>query len=117
MELGSNYYSTGDFFGQFDTEMLTVMVPVTSNYSINGYVAIHRPLTDLYHERESLLLRVDLMFLVIFLLSFGILVLFAFTVYRPLQKIIQGADEYAEGNLTYQIQVDSQDELGYLART
>ena len=117
VELGSNYYSTGDFFGQFDTEMLTVMVPVTSNYSINGYVAIHRPLTDLYHERESLLLRVDLMFLVIFLLSFGILALFAFTVYRPLQKIIQGADEYAEGNLTYQIQVDSQDELGYLART
>lgn len=115
--LGSNYYSTGDFFGQFDTDMLSVMVPVTSNYSINGYVAIHTSLDDIYRQREALLLQVDLLFLVIFLFSFGILALFALTVYRPLQKIIQGADEYAEGNLTYQIQVNSQDEMGYLART
>lgn len=115
--LGSSYYSTGDFFGQFDTDMLSVMVPVTSNYSINGYVAIHTSLNDIYAQREAMLLRVDLLFLVIFLFSFGILALFALTVYRPLQKIIQGADEYAEGNLTYQIQVNSQDEMGYLART
>lgn len=115
--LGSSYYSTGDFFGQFDTAMLSVMVPVTSNYSINGYVAIHTSLNDIYAQREAMLLRVDLLFLVIFLFSFGILALFALTVYRPLQKIIQGADEYAEGNLTYQIQVNSQDEMGYLART
>ena len=115
--LGSNYYSTGDFFSQFDTDMLSVMVPVTSNYSINGYVAIHTSLDDIYSQREAMLLRVDLLFLVIFLFSFGILALFAFTVYRPLQKIIQGTDQYAEGNLTYQIQVHSQDEMGYLART
>ena len=117
MALGSNYYSTGDFFSQFDTDMLSVMVPVTSNYSINGYVAIHTSLDDIYSQREAMLLRVDLLFLVIFLFSFGILALFAFTVYRPLQKIIQGTDQYAEGNLTYQIQVHSQDEMGYLART
>ncbi len=115
--LGSSYYSTGDFFGQFDTDMLSVMVPVTSNYSINGYVAIHTSLNDIYAQREAMLLRVDLLFLVIFLFSFSILALFSLTVYRPLQKIIQGADEYAEGNLTYQIQVNSQDEMGYLART
>lgn len=115
--LGSGYYSTGNFFGQFEEEMLSVMVPVTSNYSIKGYVALHTPMSDIFSQRESMLLWVDLLFLVIFLLSFGILVLFAFTVYRPLKKIIQGADEYAKGNLTWKIDVNSQDEMGYLAKT
>lgn len=115
--LGSNYYSTGDFFDQFEEKMLSVMVPVTSGYSINGYVAIHMPMSDIYEEREAMLLKVDLLFLVIFLFSFGILALFGFSVYRPLRKIIQGADEYARGNLTWKIQVNSQDEMGYLART
>lgn len=115
--LGSNYYSTGDFFGQFDEDMLSVMVPVTYNYAIKGYVTIHTPMSDIYHQRESMLRWVDLLFLAIFFFSFGILALFGFTVYRPLKKIIQGADEYARGNLTWQISVSSQDEMGYLART
>lgn len=115
--LGSNYYSTGDFFGQFDEDMLSVMVPVTYNYAIKGYVTIHTPMSDIYHQRESMLRWVDLLFLAIFFFSFGILALFGFTVYRPLKKIIQGADEYARGNLTWQISVNSQDEMGYLART
>lgn len=115
--LGSNYYSTGDFFGQFDEDMLSVMVPVTYNYAIKGYVTIHTSMSDIYHQRESMLRWVDLLFLAIFFFSFGILALFGFTVYRPLKKIIQGADEYARGNLTWQISVNSQDEMGYLART
>ncbi len=36
---------------------------------------------------------------------------------KPLTQIMKGASEYASGNLEYQIQVNSDDELGYLART
>ena len=74
--LGSEYYSTGTFFGYFEDRMLSVMVPVTSDFRINGYVAIHLPLQDVYQQRESLLARIDFLFLLVFGLSFVILIFF-----------------------------------------
>ncbi len=115
--LGSEYYSTGTFFGHFEDKMLSVMVPVTSDFRINGYVAIHLPLQDVYQQRESLLARIDFLFLLVFGLSFVILIFFSLVVYRPLKKIINGAKEYASGNLTHKIDVKSHDEMGYLAST
>ena len=115
--LGSEYYSTGTFFGYFEDKMLSVMVPVTSDFRINGYVAIHIPLQDVYQQRESLLARIDFLFLLVFGLSFVILIFFSLVVYRPLKKIINGAKEYASGNLTHKIDVKSHDEMGYLAST
>ena len=115
--LGSEYYSTGTFFGYFKDKMLSVMVPVTSDFRINGYVAIHLPLQDVYQQRESLLARIDFLFLLVFGLSFVILIFFSLVVYRPLKKIINGAKEYASGNLTHKIDVKSHDEMGYLAST
>ena len=115
--LGSDYYTVGRFFQHFDSDMLSVMVPVTSNLNIRGYVAIHMPMTDVYQEREALLAQVYLLFLVLFLIFLSVLVLLAFVVNRPLKRIIRGAQEYASGNLTYNINVPSNDEMGYLAST
>ena len=115
--LGSEYYSTGTFFGYFEDKMLSVMVPVTSDFRINGYVAIHLPLQDVYQQRESLLARIDFLFLLVFGLSFVILIFFSLVVYRPLKKIINGAKEYSSGHLTPKIDVKSHDEMGYLAST
>ena len=97
--------------------MLSVMVPVTSNLRIKGYVAIHLSLQNVYQQRESLLARIDFLFLLVFGLSFVILIFFSLVVYRPLKKIINGAKEYASGNLTHKIDVTSHDEMGYLAST
>ena len=115
--LGSRYYSIGTFFEHFDDKMLSVMVPVTSNLRIKGYVAIHLSLQNVYQQRESLLARIDFLFLLVFGLSFVILIFFSLVVYRPLKKIINGAKEYASGNLTHKIDVTSHDEMGYLAST
>ena len=38
-------------------------------------------------------------------------------VYRPLKKIIAGADQFASGNLKHNIPVYTRDEMGYLALT
>ncbi|MCI7261883.1 MAG: HAMP domain-containing histidine kinase, partial [Clostridiaceae bacterium] len=54
---------------------------------------------------------------IIFLLSLIILVVFTKVVYFPLRKITEGANEYATGNLAYDIPVSSHDEMGYLAST
>ena len=53
----------------------------------------------------------------LFGLSLIILLVFTQTVYLPLRKITEGADEYAAGNLDYRIDVPTHDEMGYLAAT
>ena len=43
--------------------------------------------------------------------------MFTNTVYFPLEKITEGANEYAAGNLDYRIDLNTRDEMGYLAGT
>lgn len=115
--LGSGYYSTGHFFNYFNQDMLSVMMPVTTNLVLRGYIAVHTSMQDIYQQREQILASVYLLFAIIYAMFFMILLLFSFTVYRPLTKITLGAKEYAAGNLSHNIQVDSHDEMGYLATT
>lgn len=114
---GSSYYRTGNFFGYFDESMISVIAPITSDLTIKGYIAIHYPMYDLYWEREQILAVIHAVFFFLFALSLLILLLFTWSVYRPLRKITIGAEEYSAGHLDYQIPVHSQDEMGYLART
>ena len=75
------------------------------------------PLSVIYAGHNTILNLIYITALILFGLSLIILLVFAKTVYIPLKKITAGANEYAAGNLTYQIKVDSQDEMGYLAAT
>ena len=68
IDLGSDYYTIGRFFGYFNSDMLSVMVPVTSRLNIQGYVAVHLPMNQIYQEREVLLGRFYILFLLLFLL-------------------------------------------------
>lgn len=43
-------------------------------------------------------------------------IFYSFHVRKPLHEITKGASEFANGNLSYQIPVDSENELGYLAK-
>lgn len=115
--MGTGYYQVGNFYRYFDQEMVNVMVPVTQNLYTKGYFSIHLPMTEIIARREAVLGPVYLIFAVLFLLSLGILALFSFSVYRPLKKITVGANEYASGNLSYNIPVSTEDEMGYLATT
>lgn len=116
-DFGPGYYEIGYFYGQYDSEQLSVMVPITSNMTTRGYIAIHKPMTHIYAARESTLRDVFELFVLIFLLSLIILLLFTISIYVPLLEIIHGAKEYAKGNLKYKIKVDKHDEIGYLAST
>lgn len=115
--MGTSYYQIGDFYNYFETDMVNSMVPITKNLSLKGYVSLHMSMNEIIHRREDILLPVYIIFLILFLLSLMILGLFSFSVYRPLKKITIGAGEYASGNLEYNIPVNSDDEIGYLATT
>ena len=64
---------------------------------------------------ESLLNISYIMLVIFFLLSLIILIFFTEMVYLPLRKITAATEQYAAGNLHYEFQVDSEDEIGYLA--
>lgn len=68
-------------------------------------------------EQNRILNIVYITGLILFALSLIILLVFTKTVYFPLRRITVGANEYASGNLTYSIKVDTQAEMGYLAAT
>lgn len=116
-DFGPGYYEIGNFYGLYETEQISVMLPITTNMTTRGYISIHTSLADVFREREVILRDILKIFIIIFTLSLIILLIFTFSVYIPLIEIIKGAKEYAQGNLTYKIKVDKHDEMGYLAST
>lgn len=112
-----SYYTTGKFFNSFNEDMLSVIAPITSGYKIKGYVVIHASLDEIAMESDGLLRMSYLLLIILFLLSLIILFFFTEMVYIPLRKITLGTEAYAAGNFHYEINVDSGDEIGYLAAT
>ena len=84
---GGNLYIEGNFWNYFSSEKLSVLAPITGGYKTNGYVAIH----------------------------YEILIFFTEIVYLPLRRITKATEQYAAGNMHYELTADSEDEIGYLA--
>ena len=114
---GNSYYTVGNFFGSFSEEQLSVFAPITSDYKVRGYVVIHYPMSNLVASCNSLLNISYLMLIILFLLSMIILIFFTEIVYLPLRKITEATEQYAAGNMHYEFQIDSEDEIGYLGAT
>ncbi|MDC7293496.1 MULTISPECIES: sensor histidine kinase [unclassified Butyrivibrio] len=114
---GGYYYTTGNFFGTFDEDMLSVFAPITAGYKVQAYVIVHEPVIDIQEQANDYLNISYLMLIVLFLLSMIILIFFTELVYMPLRKITKATEQYAAGNMAYEFTVESEDEMGYLAAT
>ena len=112
---GSNYYQIGDFYGYFHDSRLSTIAPITEHLNIRGYVAVHYLMSDLYQSRSSLLWIIQLLFVITYLITAVLFLFYSFYIRKPLYAITKGASEFANGNLSYQIPVKSENELGYLA--
>lgn len=110
-----SYYNVGNFFDSFDEDMLNVIAPITSEYKVKGYVVIHYPMTSIVKSCNNLLTISYITLGILLLLSLIILLFFTEIVYIPLRKITYATEQYASGNMHYEFQVDSDDEIGYLA--
>ena len=114
---GSKPYSIGTYYGQFSSDVLSVSAPITGNFNTYGYIVIHLPMKLITEEQNSILNIMYITAAILFGLSLIILLFFTKTVYVPLKKITYAATEYAAGNLSYNISLHTQDEMGYLANT
>lgn len=114
---GNAFYQTGDFYGHFNKDVLSVFSTITINYKVRGYVLIHKPLEIIDHTANGYININFLAVSIIVIIALVMILLLAYFVYRPLMKISQVAKMYAKGNFDQRIEVHSQDEIGYLANT
>ena len=115
VEHGTSQYQIGDYHGYFTEDVITVMAPVISSYVPNGYLMIHKNVSDLETVQSVFMRSAYITLIVVFLLSFIFLLTFRLIVYRPLRKITEAAKQYALGNLDYEIPINTEDEMGYLS--
>ena len=114
----SSNYVSGNYHGLFDREMLSVEASINHNYTPIGYIIIHYPMSEVLSSKNDILDIVYVTAIIIFALSFIILLIFTFYVYMPLRSINRAAKEYAGGNLTYRMNYHfAHDEIGRLAAT
>lgn len=113
--VSGSYYLKDNFFGSFEEDVITVIAPITSNYTVKGYVVIHTTIKDINVTASTIQNICYITLAILYVLSFIILIFFTVFVYKPLKKITDAADHYADGNYHYEISVDSNDEMGYLA--
>lgn len=114
-ETGGGQYLTGTYHDYFENDVITIIAPVVYGYSPKGYLLIHKYEADLANTQNSYIAVAYITLVVLYLLSFSILVGVHYLVYRPLRKITEAATQYASGNLDYEIPVNTQDEMGYLS--
>ena len=116
-DFGNSYYQTGTFYNSFHEDTLTVFSTITGDYKVQGYILIHKPMTDVLAQSTGI---VDIAFLsvaIVLICAAILLVVFNFIVYKPIQKITSVAECYARGDFSKKIAVHSSDEIGYLANT
>ena len=116
VDFGRNSWQTGDFFGSFEKEMLSVYVPLTSQYRTVGYIIIHEPVSSLREDTDHAVSLTFMATAIAFVLTGVILFLiFLFHVTQPMKKVTTAVNEYARGNLSYKADVHSHDEFRILA--
>lgn len=111
---GTGYYVKGTFFDYFKEEYISVFAPITADFKVKGYVVIHYAMSNIDTELNGLLSIDYLLLVILFLLSLIILIFFTEMVYLPLRKITEATEQYASGNMHYELQMDPDDEIGYL---
>ncbi len=114
-EAGNSQYVIGNYHDYFPEKMLTVIAPITEGFLTRGYLLIHKPYQDLEDTKNHLMLIMYIVLLVIYILSFSILIGIHCFIYRPLRKITEAAKQYASGNLEHEIHINTEDEIGYLS--
>lgn len=110
-----SYYTQGTFFDYFDEEMLSVFAPITSEYKVKAYVVIHYPIENISDQVNDYAIIAYIQLGITLLLSCIIILFFTQFVYKPVRKITVATEAYAAGNMHYPLQIDSSDEIGYLA--
>lgn len=107
---------SGDFYGYFSDPHLSTVLSIAGSADSSGYVAVHYLTKDLYQTRSDIQLIFQLLYLITYLVVAVLFFSYHHHVQKPLKEVTKGASEFANGNLSYRIPLDSENEMGYLAK-
>lgn len=115
-ELFNNVYSENVIIqGIVDSPMLSVVLPVISNYTTKGYIVMFSSMNSIKSASIYYTDIINTCFLIFLLFLFFVLAYIYFLTVRPVHIIGEAAKEYAEGNYDYPLKIGSQDEYRDLA--
>mgnify|MGYP003319217420 CR=1 FL=1 len=112
-----NKITEGTMGGMLSENSFSVFTTINGYFKTVGYVIIHEPVSITESRANIVLISIYETFGIIFAVSFILMIILYFSVILPLRKITVAADEYAGGNLRYELKINSSDEVGYLANT
>lgn len=112
-----SFYNIGTFHSYFDSEHLSVYAPITIKYNVCGYVILHKPtssFTRLTRQATQLTFQAALIIMAASTIVFWFLMR---RIIKPVKKLCQLADEFANDNFKAQAEILGDDELAYLGHT
>lgn len=115
VNLEEGFVMTGDFYGIFDSSMVSIGIPVYKEKNMMGFMVLHTAIEELDEVQDEMISITYIPFLVMMLIVVLVLVYFSGTVLRPIAKITLTAREYAKGNFEAKTGVHRKDEIGELS--
>ncbi|MBR6697544.1 MAG: HAMP domain-containing histidine kinase [Lachnospiraceae bacterium] len=108
-------YQQKNFHNYFNEDYITVFSPVNYGYSVKGYVCLNYSIEDIEQKVNDITNLAYIVMLLFLSMTFIILIIFFFEIYKPIKVISNASREYASGNLKYRIPISGDDEFGRLA--
>ena len=97
-------------------KMMYVAIPVKKKSKIIAVLRTSVPITSLDNELKSIRIKIIFGGLIAALFSAGISFIFSRRISRPLEKMKQGADYFASGDLTKRLNISGSEEMEGLAQ-
>ncbi|WP_313130425.1 HAMP domain-containing sensor histidine kinase [Anaerocolumna sp.] len=97
--------------------MLSVVLPVSYNYQVQGYIVIHSSLNQISKNAVYFVDGINLIFLAFLAFLCIIFIVIYFFTITPLSKLNKAAKEYTSGNYIYPLKINRTDEYGDLANS
>lgn len=107
---------SGQESADVEGDIATVAVPLQRDSGIAGAVLLSQPLRDVSNVMADLRVRLLISAAVALVLAALVGVILARGIARPVRELTTAANELAQGDFDYPLQVTSEDELGDLAR-
>ncbi len=97
--------------------MLTVVYPISYNYSFKGYIVMHTSIDAIKSDSVYYTDIINICFLIYLLLLIAVFIYIYFLTIRPLHIISQAAKQYSDGHYDYPLTIHSHDEYLDLANS
>lgn len=115
--LSGKIVSVGGKHPRFNEQMLTVGIPIRIGSSVQGAVFLYAPVSGLQPLIDAVEQRIRYAALGVGILALVLGYILSLTITRPLKRLTQAAHAVSSGDLTVQVPIASDDELGQLTTT